>query len=127
MSRRNITSRVDDPTKEGVQKLQRDRGYEHQSDAARVALRTGLSELGYLSEGAGLTPARKLARYVTQMLLHVSLVLLFLSAVTPMAFTVPGVGVAFGAIGMFAVDHWVLRAVEPAVTNRLPIPEVTFR
>jgi len=127
MSRRQVSARVDDDIHDGVEQLQRDMRYGSKSDAARDALEAGLAQLGYLSEGAGRTPARRIARHVSHMLFYVAAVLLVLSATTTLAFTFPAIGVLGGSVGMRAVDRWVLRSIEPAVTNRLPRVEVNRR
>jgi len=74
-----------------------------------------------------LTPARRLTRYVAQMLLHVAAVLGILSVVTPLTFISPALGIVGGSVAMFTIDRWVLCAIEPAVTNRLPKLEVSSR
>lgn len=126
MSKPQVNSRVDPETKSAVKQLSRDRGYHNQSDAARDALEHGLKHYGYL-DGVGLTPARRLARYVYRMLFHIAAVLLLLSIVTPLAFVLPAIGVFGGSVAMLLADRWVLRSIEPAVTNRLPRLEVSSR
>jgi len=100
---------------------------EHKSDAAREALMTGLSELGYLGDGVGLTPARRLAKHISRMLLYVAATLALLSVGYGLQFGVPAMGVAFGSLGVWLADRYILTEIEPAVTNKLPKVEVSTR
>lgn len=120
MSQKQINSRVSEEIKEAVGKLERDRGCASQSEAGRIALRTGLSELGYLSAGAGLTPARRIVRHVSVLLFYVAATMFAISFLTPATFHLEAIAVGAGSIASAAFDHIVLRAIEPAVTNRLP-------
>lgn len=127
MSKRQLNSRVPEHVAEAVEQLQRDRRMEHTSDAAQEALLTGLSELGYLGDGVGLTPARRLAKHISRMLLYVAATLGLLSVVYGLQFGVPAMGVATGSAMIWLADRYVLREVEPAVTNILPRVEVSKR
>lgn len=127
MSKAQVNSRVDESTKEAVGRLEKLGGFDSQSDAARHALRAGLAKEGYLTSGVGITPARKIARHVSLMLFYVAAVLLALSASTPVSFVFPAIGVAAGSGMMKVIDWWVLPALEPAVSSRLPKLEVNKR
>lgn len=127
MSKRQLNSRVPEHVAESVEELQRDRRMEHTSDAAQEALLTGLSELGYLGDGVGLTPARRLAKHISRMLIYVAGTLALLSVGYGLQFGVPAMGVAVGSLAVWLADRWVLQEIEPAVTNKLPRVEVTQR
>lgn len=127
MSRPQVNSRVSEEMKDGVEQLKNDRGYGSQSDAARRALRVGLAELGYLSSGVGITPARKIARHAALMLCYTAAILMFLTASTALSFLLPAVGIAVGSGTMAGVDRWLLPAIEPAASNLLPRIEVSSR
>lgn len=127
MSKRQLNSRVPEHVADAVERLQRDRRMEHTSDAAQEALRTGLAELGYLGDGVGLTPARRLAKHISRMLLYVAATLALLSVGYGLQFGIPAVGVAVGSLGVWLGDRYVLQEIEPAVTNKLPRVEVSKR
>lgn len=127
MSKRQLNSRVPEHVADAVERLQRDRRMEHTSDAMQEALLTGLSELGYLGDGVGLTPARRLAKHISRMLLYVSATLALLSAVYGLQFGVPAAGVGVGSVGVWLADRYILQEIEPAVTNKLPKVEVNKR
>jgi len=127
MSKQQVNSRVPEYVDDAVDKLRRDRRMEHKSDAAREALTTGLAELGYLGEGVGMTPARRLAKHISRMLFYVAATLALLSVVYGLQFGIPAVGVAAGSLMVWLGDRYVLREIEPAVTNILPRVEVSRR
>jgi len=127
MSKRQLNSRVPEHVADAVEKLQRDRRMEHTSDAMQEALLTGLAELGYLGDGVGLTPARRLAKHISRMLLYVAATLALLSIGYGLQFGAPAAGVAVGSLSVWLADRYVLQEVEPAVTNKLPKVEVSKR
>lgn len=127
MSQEQIKTTVCNRTHDAVENFRRANGMEYKSDAARKVLERGLSDLGYLSGGAAITPARRLAREVAKLLFFVSATLLMLSLGFQAEYLAPGVGVFAGSLLVFATDRYVLRSIEPAVTNRLPRIEVNRR
>lgn len=127
MSKSQIGTKVDEPIADALEKMEDAEQLEYTSDATRRALRTGLSELGYLSDGIGITPARRYAREMAKSLLYIAATLFALSAISPLAYFGASIGVSVGAILTLAIDRWVLTRVEPAVTNRIPRVEVSRR
>lgn len=127
MSKDQIGTKVNGQISSAVEDMQEAEQMEYRSDAARKALRTGLAELGYLGDGIGLTPARRYAREMSKTLIYIAATLFALSAVSPVAYFGASIGVASTAIGILAVDRYVLTRIEPAVTNRIPRIEVTRR
>lgn len=127
MSKRQVNSRVPEHVADAVEELQRDRRMEHFSEAAQEALVRGLAEFGYLGEGVGLTPARRLAKHVYRMLFYVAATLAILTFSYGLQFGVPAISVATGSLAIWLGDRVVLTRVEPAVTNILPRVEVSLR
>lgn len=125
--REQVTSRVPEETKREIERFKDQRGYGTQSDAAREVIEVGLSELGYLSDGAGITPARRIARHVSMVLFYVSLTMALISIIAPVMLLFPAIGVMGGSVVVAVVDQWVLKHIEPAVTNKLPRVEVSRR
>lgn len=127
MSQEQAKTTVDGPTDGAIDALQDGYGLEYRSDAIRVALRRGLSNLGYLGGGAAITPGRKLVREIAKLLLYVAATLAVLSVGTGLAMLSAALGVWAGSMALFATDRWVLPRVEPALTKRLPRVDIRNR
>ena len=126
MDKKQINTLVTDDVYQAVDRYRRHHRLEYTSDAGREILKAGLSEMGYLSDGPGITPARRLARHVGTLLFYVSATLLILSMTQPVAYLGPAVGIMCGGFAIRLVDYAVLRSVEPAVSNRLPKIEMRW-
>lgn len=113
-----VNASVCDETDTAVEQLRRARGLEYRSDAARLALERGLSDLGYL--GPGMTPARRLVRDVAKVLFTASMTLFALSAFTTVVYGTLAMGMLAGSAIAVAVDKLVLVRVEPSISNQLP-------
>jgi len=105
---------------DAVDDLRRARGYEYTSDAARDALREGLSELGYLPG----TRLQALLSRVTTLLFASSMTLLVLSQFTDAAYSFAGLGLFVGCLGSMLAGRVVLPWLEPALVGDQTLREV---
>ena len=127
MSQKQAKTTVRQSTHDAIEEMERTLSLEYRSDAIRLALRHGLSDMGYLADGACITPARRIVREVGKMLFIVSATLVTLSVTAGLAFAGPAVGVFLGGVGVFAADRWVLPRLEPDLTNKIPRISVSDR
>jgi len=127
MSQEQLKVRASQHTAQAVEDLKEAYHYQYRTEAVEKALETGLSELGFLSDGVGLTPARRYVRELAKILAYVGATLLAISAFGQPGYLLPGIAVTITSLTTAAVDRWVLTRIEPAVTSRLPRIEVTSR
>jgi hypothetical protein len=117
-----LGTRADDDLHEAVEALGDDRSL-GKSEAVEVALRAGLSRLGY--RPGGKTPAQQSAESLGVGVFTVGITLIVLSALGSVALLYAGVTTVFGALGVFASARVVIPRVEPGLTKRLPKIEVS--
>lgn len=127
MSQKQAKTTVRQSTYDAIEEMERTLSLEYRSDAIRLALRHGLSDMGYLADGACITPARRIVREVGKLLLIVSATLATLSVTAGVAFVGPAAGVFLASVGVFALDRWLLPRLEPELTNRIPRISVSDR
>lgn len=111
-----VSSEVDD----AVDDLRRARGMDYTSDAARAALKAGLSDLGYL----GSTRLRGFVSRITTLLFASSMTLFVLSQFTDAQYAFAGLGLFVGCLGSLLVERVVLPWLEPALVGDLSLREV---
>jgi hypothetical protein len=127
MSQKQAKTTVRQSTHDAIEEMERTLSLEYRSDAIRLALRHGLSDMGYLSDGSCITPARRIVREVGKLLLIVSATLATLSVTAGLAFFGAAAGVFAAAAAVFAADRWLLPRMEPDLTNRLPRISIKHR
>ena len=98
MSQKQAKTTVRQSTHDAIEEMERTLSLDYRSDAIRLALRHGLSDMGYLSDGACITPARRIVREVGKLLLIVSATLATLSVTAGVAFVGPAAGVFAAAL-----------------------------
>ncbi|UIP01743.1 ribbon-helix-helix protein, CopG family (plasmid) [Halobaculum sp. CBA1158] len=125
--RNQLKTDVSDDLDEAVDDLRRAREMQHTSEAVREAIETGVTELGYLSEGPRMTPVRQHVRRIANLLFAASMTLFVLSAVTSAEYSFAGLGVFAGCIFAMGVERFVIPRFEPALSRRLPSLEVKRR
>lgn len=127
MTKEQLKTTAEAHVADAVDKLQDDYNMEHRSDAVRHLTKHALGELGYLGDGVGVTPARRIAREVAKLLAYVAGTLIVLSSLAGGEYLELGVATSVCASLVLLGDWLVLRRIEPAVTNVLPQIEVSRR
>lgn len=105
---------------DAVDDLRRARGYEYTSDAARDALREGLSELGYLPG----TRLQALLARVTTLLFASSMTLFVLSQFSGAEYSFAALGLFVGCLGSLVTTRLVLPWLQPALAGERTLREV---
>lgn len=113
-----IQPRVDDGTAEALESLQKDRGMEHKTDAAKTAVRTGLRRYGYLDGGT--TRAGSLLNGLAFSTFQVGAVLMVLSWLGSLALFSMSLSVLAASLALVVANRVVVPRLEPRLSNLIP-------
>lgn len=113
-----ITGNFDQDEVEAFSELKEERDIEHMSEAVRIASRTGLQQLGYVSESVRDTTLRQTTRRFADAFALVALIMMGLTWAYPIGLRILVVGPLAASISCYGLDR-ALKHYQPALSRQL--------
>lgn len=113
-----ITGNFDQDEVDAFSELKEERGIEHMSEAVRIASRTGLQQLGYVSESGRDTTLRQTSRRFADAFALVALIMVGLTWAYPIGLRILVVGPLAASMSCYGLDR-ALKHYEPAISKRI--------